>query len=29
VQVVLTTHDCNGLSELDVALAKHMDAAAR
>ena len=29
VQVILTTHDCNGLSELDVALAKHMDAANR
>ena len=26
VHVVLTTHDCNGLSELDVKLAKRMDA---
>ena len=28
VKVVLTTHDCNGLSEMDVALAAYMDAAA-
>jgi len=28
VKVVLTTHDCDGLSEMDVALAAHMDAAA-
>ena len=26
VEVVLTTHDCNGLSELDVKLARAMDA---
>ncbi|WP_282604907.1 4a-hydroxytetrahydrobiopterin dehydratase [Pelagibius sp. Alg239-R121] len=26
VDVVLTTHDCDGLSELDVTLAKRMDA---
>ncbi len=26
VDVVLTTHDCDGLSELDVKLAKRMDA---
>ena len=28
VKVVLTTHDCDGLSEMDVALAAYMDAAA-
>jgi 4a-hydroxytetrahydrobiopterin dehydratase len=28
VQVVLTTHDCDGLSELDISLAARMDAAA-
>ena len=28
VKVVLTTHDCDGLSEMDIALAKHMNAAA-
>ena len=28
VTVILTTHDCNGLSELDVKLAQQMDAAA-
>ena len=28
VQVVLTTHDCDGLSELDISLATRMDAAA-
>lgn len=26
VEVVLTTHDCDGLSDLDVTLAKRMDA---
>ena len=26
VDVLLTTHDCDGLSELDVKLAKRMDA---
>jgi 4a-hydroxytetrahydrobiopterin dehydratase len=29
VDVVLTTHDCGGLSDLDVRLAKRMDAFAR
>lgn len=29
VEVVLTTHDCNGLSELDVKLAKEMDSLAQ
>lgn len=28
VQVVLTTHDCEGLSDLDVRLARQMDRAA-
>lgn len=28
VQVVLTTHDCDGLSDLDVKLAERMDTAA-
>lgn len=28
VDVTLTTHDCNGLSALDIALARAMDAAA-
>ena len=28
VQVVLSTHDCDGLSEMDVTLATRMDAAA-
>ncbi|MEO0358333.1 MAG: 4a-hydroxytetrahydrobiopterin dehydratase [Pseudomonadota bacterium] len=28
VEVVLTTHDCGGLSDLDLKLAKRMDAAA-
>jgi 4a-hydroxytetrahydrobiopterin dehydratase len=28
VQVILTTHDCNGLSDLDVKLAERMDTAA-
>ena len=28
VTVILTTHDCGGLSDLDVKLAQHMDAAA-
>lgn len=28
VEVVLTTHDCDGLSELDVKLAKKMDSLA-
>lgn len=28
VEVTLTTHDCGGLSELDVTLAKFMDAVA-
>ena len=27
VKVVLTTHDCDGLSELDIAMATHMEAA--
>ncbi|HCH64665.1 MAG TPA: 4a-hydroxytetrahydrobiopterin dehydratase [Deltaproteobacteria bacterium] len=29
VEVVLTTHDCGGLSELDVALARALDTFAR
>lgn len=29
VRVTLTTHDCNGLSELDLKLARKMDALAR
>ena len=28
VQVILTTHDCNGLSDLDVKLAERMNTAA-
>ena len=28
VTVILNTHDCGGLSDLDVKLAQHMDAAA-
>ena len=28
VTVILTTHDCDGLSELDIKLAQQMDAAA-
>ena len=29
IEVILTTHDCGGLSELDVTLAKFMDKAAK
>ena len=29
VEVTLTTHDCDGLSDLDIRLAKRMDALAR
>lgn len=28
VEVILTTHDCDGLSELDIKLAKYMDSIA-